>query len=79
MRERPGSIPGIGLDSSSGFSATQRERSEHSRRNQVPHSPPSDVVIRQAENLDENRIMLYRKGKYLGKGYFLVEISMSRE
>lgn len=43
------------------------------------HSPPSDVVIRQAENLDENRIMLYRKGKYLGNGYFLVEISTSKE
>lgn len=43
------------------------------------NSPPRDVLIKQAENLDENRIMLYRKGKHLGNGYFLVEISTSRE
>ena len=32
-------------------------------------------MIRQAENLDENRIVLYKRSKQLGQGYFLVEIS----
>jgi hypothetical protein len=32
-------------------------------------------VIRQAEALDENRIVLYKKGKQLGNGYYIVEIS----
>lgn len=32
-------------------------------------------MIRQAEQLDENRIVLYRKGKQLGQGYYIVEIS----
>lgn len=33
------------------------------------------AVIRQAENLDENRIVLYKRSKQLGQGYFIVEIS----
>lgn len=32
-------------------------------------------IIRQAESLDENRIVLYKKGKQLGAGYYIVEIS----
>lgn len=32
-------------------------------------------VIRQADMLDENRIVLYKKGKQLGTGYYIVEIS----
>ena len=32
-------------------------------------------IIRQAEQLDENRIVFYKKGKQLGQGYFIVEIS----
>lgn len=32
-------------------------------------------VIRQAENLDENRIVLYKRSKQLGQGYYIVEIS----
>ena len=32
-------------------------------------------MIRQAENLDENRIVLYKRSKQLGQGYFIVEIS----
>lgn len=32
-------------------------------------------LIRQAEALDENRIVLYKKGKQLGSGYYIVEIS----
>lgn len=33
------------------------------------------VVNRQASILDENRIVLYKKGKRMGKGYYIVEIS----
>ena len=32
-------------------------------------------IIRQADALDENRIVLYKKSKQLGQGYFIVEIS----
>ena len=32
-------------------------------------------VIRQAEHLDENRVVLYKRSKQLGSGYYLVEIS----
>lgn len=32
-------------------------------------------MIRQADKLDENRIVLYKKGKQLGNGYFIVEVS----
>ena len=31
--------------------------------------------IRQADNLDENRVVLYKNSKLLGNGYYLVEIS----
>jgi hypothetical protein len=33
------------------------------------------VVIRQAEHLDENRIVLYKKSKQLGGGCYVIEIS----
>lgn len=34
------------------------------------------VLIKQAESLDENRIVLYKKGRHLGNnGYYIVEIS----
>ena len=31
--------------------------------------------IRQEDNLDENRVVLYKNSKLLGNGYYLVEIS----
>ena len=33
------------------------------------------IINRQASILDENRIVLYKKGKRMGRGYFIVEIS----
>lgn len=33
------------------------------------------ALIKQAELLDENRIVLYKKGMQLGPGYFIIEIS----
>ncbi len=35
----------------------------------------ASTVIRQAGILDENRIVLYKRGKNIGKGYYIVEIS----
>lgn len=35
--------------------------------------------MRQAEILDENRIVLFKKGKQLGKGYYIVEVSSNNE
>ena len=35
------------------------------------------IIDRQASILDENRIVLYKKGKVMGKGYYIVEISSS--
>lgn len=32
-------------------------------------------IVRQADILDENRIVLYKRGKTLGNGYYIVEIS----
>ena len=36
------------------------------------------TIIRQAENLDENRVVLYKRSKQLGQGYYLVEISTNQ-
>ena len=33
------------------------------------------IVDRQASILNENRIVLYKKGKLMGKGYYIVEVS----
>lgn len=33
------------------------------------------VVNRQASILNENRIVLYKKGKRMGRGYYILEIS----
>lgn len=35
------------------------------------------MINRQASILDENRIVLYKKGKQMGTGYYIVEISSS--
>lgn len=37
--------------------------------------PNKKVVTKQADVLDENRIVLYKRGKQLGQGYYIVEIS----
>ena len=33
------------------------------------------IINRQASVLDENRIVHYKKGKQMGKGFYIVEIS----
>lgn len=39
------------------------------------HTAKTAPIVRQAEALDENRIVHYKKGKQLGSGYYIVEIS----
>jgi hypothetical protein len=49
--------------------------------NNNPGGPPQyqtegkRPLIKQAECLDENRIVLYKKGRQMGNGYYIVEIS----
>jgi hypothetical protein len=64
-----GPRPGRGLISSQGSRANMRGASAGVNR---AHLLP---VIRQAENLDENRLVLYKRSKHLGQGYYIVEIS----
>lgn len=68
------SLPRIGTASSGTRSNLNRNQSYNSMGRGVSanHSMP---VIRQAENLDENRIVLYKRSKQLGQGYYIVEIS----
>lgn len=35
----------------------------------------NSAVVRQANILDENRIVLFKKGKQISRGYYIVEIS----
>lgn len=45
--------------------------------NQRKLTESKQVINRQASILDENRIVLYKKGKQMGTGYYIVEISSS--
>ena len=65
------SRPGFGTINSNGTtSAGQFPRGMSAGNNQA-----NLPVIRQAEGLDENRVVLYKRSKQLGSGYYLVEIS----
>jgi len=69
---RGGNRQGYGSLSQGNFqSAGQRGQSANVRMG------PGGVLptIQQAENLDENRVVLYKKSKQLGQGYYVVEIS----
>ena len=63
MRDRMGMTGGIG---------GTKYQTINSQKSLVNKKGP---IIRQAEALDENRIVLYKKGKRLGQGYYIVEIS----
>lgn len=41
------------------------------------HTAKTAPIVKQAEALDENRLVHYKKGKQLGTGYYIVEISSS--
>lgn len=47
-------------------------RSTWRHKNNTAKTAP---IVKQAEALDENRIVHYKKGKQLGNGYYIVEIS----
>lgn len=51
------------------------ERVLSPRSQQKKLSESRTVVNRQASILDENRIVLYKKGKRMGRGYYIVEVS----
>lgn len=38
---------------------------------------PVNIEERQAEALDQNRVVHYKKGRHIGGGYFVIEISSS--
>lgn len=59
--------------STGGFGSTQRPGS-HPRAG-TKLAP----ISKQADNLDENRIVHYKKGKQLGNGYYIVEISSNSQ
>ena len=66
-------LPRIGT----GISGTRSATKNYQTINGNPSAPNDGkkILIKQAEFLDENRIVLYKKGMQLGKGYFITEIS----
>jgi hypothetical protein len=59
-----------------GFRPGRQLTSAQPRRGQSAGiRPPAMPVIKQADNLDENRLVLYKRSKHLGQGYYIVEIS----
>ena len=37
--------------------------------------PPVPINTREADGLDQNRVVHFKKGKYISNGYYIVEIS----
>ena len=60
--------------SSASLTYDRRPSSLPTRGGKRRKNQPS-VIVRQAEALDENRIVHFKKGKQLGAGYYIVEIS----
>lgn len=54
-------------------------KSFRSSQDQSNRNPHSRGMKRQADVLDENRIVLYKKGKQIGKGYYIIEISSNND
>lgn len=67
--QHPSLLPRVSTSSSSNL----RNHQQTFRTENTIHTARG--IIRQAEVLDENRIVLYKKGKQLGRGYYIVEIS----
>ena len=84
------SLPHIGTSQSnariamgsSGFNTMQQSSSgtglRYGRGASAGPQGGAQAIIRQAENLDENRVVLYKRSKQLGQGYYLVEISTNQ-
>ena len=70
------SLPRIGMNQTrSGLTTSQGQRYQTVNSTSGNPGGKSGHIIRQAEALDENRIVLYKKSKQLGQGYYIVEIS----
>jgi hypothetical protein len=77
MNPNSGSLPNIGTRSNGrlGISTSQGGRYQTLNQQNNYSNSTKGPIIRQAEALDENRIVLYKKSKQLGQGYYIVEIS----
>ena len=64
---RAASLPRIGTAPSGG--------NRDNAGSQKGFNSSKSFIMNQASSLDENRIVLYKKGKSLGSGYYIVEIS----
>jgi hypothetical protein len=72
------SLPNIGLNAGGnrpGLSTSNGGRYQTLNQSNTFLNTNKGPIIRQAEALDENRIVLYKKSKQLGQGYYIVEIS----
>lgn len=69
------SLPRIGTSTSGARNTNKSFSTAGGINDSLLGGKGSKPIIRQAETLDENRIVLYKKGKQLGNGYYIVEIS----
>lgn len=71
------SLPRIGSQStkSGEFAGMKGQRYQTLNQSNSNFNKVKGPIIRQAEALDENRIVLYKGSKQLGAGYYIVEIS----
>ena len=75
---KPGSLPRINNSSFIDYNNNSNNNNMRTGLNTSiggDRSHKNSVIIKQADVLDENRIVLFKKGKQLGDGYFVVEIS----
>ena len=71
-----GSLPKIGLQTTkSGDMRGTGKRYQTLKQSSSNLNKNKGPIIRQAEALDENRIVLFKGSKQLGQGYYIVEIS----
>jgi hypothetical protein len=64
----PIATPHLNLDSSEYFGPVLRKGIKYGQGSM-------NSCQKQASKLDENRIVLYKKGKQLGLGYYIIEVS----
>ncbi|CDW74082.1 UNKNOWN [Stylonychia lemnae] len=74
-KENPFSLPRIGASAGGARNNNKSFSTGGGVNDSLLAGRGGKPVIRQAETLDENRIVLYKKGKQLGSGYYIVEIS----
>lgn len=73
-----GSLPGVNMQGNrtiTDIKAMQGYNNSKTNYGAWNKLTKSDLVVRQATILDENRIVLYKRGKQISEGYYIVEIS----